>query len=153
MPVALVPLVMVAMNLVYAAAAYPAGVHSDRTDRMSILLIGVAFLVAAGVVLASANHPWLVMLGVCLWGMHLGLSQGLLAAMIADGTPAERRGTAFGVFNLVCGVAMLPASVVAGMLWDRYGAAATFLSGAAFAVIALIGLAFRDGLRGRKHPT
>jgi MFS family permease len=153
MPVAVVPLVMVAMNIVYAAAAYPAGVLSDRIDRMSILMIGVSFLVVAGIVLAAANNAWVVMLGVCLWGMHLGLSQGLLAAMIADGTPAERRGTAFGVFNLVSGIAMLASSVVAGMLWDSYGAGASFLTGAAFAVIALAGLAFRNGLPGRKHPT
>ena len=101
-------------------------------------------------VLAAASGPWLLMLGVSLWGLHLGLSQGLLAAMIADSTPAERRGTAFGVFNFVCGIAMLPASVVAGLLWDRYGSGATFLAGATFAGIALVGLAFRGGLRGRK---
>ena len=149
LPLVLVPMVMVVMNIVYALAAYPAGVLSDRISRMSILLVGVAFLVAAGLVLAVANGPWLLMLGVSLWGIHLGLSQGLFAAMIVDTTPAELRGTAFGVFNFVSGIAMLVASVVAGVLWDRYGSGATFLAGAAFAGIALVSLAFRNGLSGR----
>ncbi len=151
LPVFLVPLVMVSMNIIYAIAAYPAGVLSDRINRMTILMVGVAFLVAAGLVLALANGPWLLMLGVSLWGIHLGLTQGLFAAMIADTTPAERRGTAFGVFNFVCGIAMLLASVIAGMLWDRYGAGATFLTGAGFAGIALVGLAFCNGRSGRKR--
>ena len=150
MPVVLVPLVMVGMNIIYALAAYPAGVLSDRMGRTDILLVGVAFLVAAGIVLALADGPWLLMLGVSLWGMHLGLSQGLFSAMIADATPAERRGTAFGVFNFVSGIAMLLASVVAGVLWDRYGAGAAFLAGAAFTGIALVSLAFCTGRLGRK---
>ena len=150
LPLVLVPLVMVVMNIVYALAAYPAGVLSDRINRLSILLVGVAFLVAAGLVLAVADGPWLLMLGVSMWGIHLGLSQGLFAAMIVDTTPAELRGTAFGVFNFVSGIAMLMASVIAGVLWDRYGAVATFLAGAAFAVIALVSLAFCNGRFRRK---
>ena len=142
-------MVMVVMNIVYALAAYPAGVLSDRMNRMGILLVGVAFLVASGLVLAVAEGPGLLMLGVGLWGIHLGLSQGLFAAMIVDTTPAELRGTAFGVFNFVSGIAMLLASVVAGVLWDRYGAGATFLAGAAFAGVALVSLAFRNGRWGR----
>ena len=152
LPVVLVPLVMVAMNIIYALAAYPAGVLSDRINRMSILMIGVAFLVAAGLVLAMADGPGMLMLGVSLWGLHLGLSQGLFAAMIADTTPVERRGTAFGVFNFVCGIAMLLASVIAGVLWDRYGAGATFLTGAGFAGIALVSLAFQQSRNGGKRP-
>ncbi len=149
LPLVLVPMVMVVMNIVYALAAYPAGALSDRIERSSILLVGVAFLVAAGLVLAVADGPWLLMLGVSLWGIHLGLSQGLFAAMIVDATPAELRGTAFGVFNFVSGIAMLLASVVAGVLWDRYGAGATFLAGAAFGGVALVSLTFRNGLSGR----
>ena len=143
LPLVLVPMVMVVMNIVYALAAYPAGVLSDRINRINILLVGVAFLVAASLVLVVANGPWMLMLGVSLWGIHLGLTQGLFAAMIVDATPAELRGTAFGMFNFVSGIAMLVASVVAGVLWDRYGAGATFLAGAIFAGIALVGLAFR----------
>ena len=150
LPLVLVPLVMVVMNIVYALAAYPAGVLSDRINRLSILLVGVAFLVAAGLVLAVADGPWLLMLGVSMWGIHLGLSQGLFAAMIVDTTPAELRGTAFGVFYFVSGIAMLMASVIAGVLWDRYGAVATFLAGAAFAVIALVSLPFCNGRFCRK---
>jgi MFS family permease len=153
LPVALVPMVMVVMNIVYALAAYPAGALSDRINRISILLVGVAFLVTAGIVLALADGPWLLMLGVSLWGIHLGLSQGLFAAMIVDTTPAELRGTAFGVFNFASGIAMLLASVIAGVLWDWYGAGATFLAGAVFAGIALVSLAFRNGLWGWKCLT
>jgi predicted MFS family arabinose efflux permease len=118
--------------------------------RNTILSIGVTFLVAADMVLALANGPWLVMLGVSLWGLHLGLSQGLLAAMVTDASPAELRGTAYGIFNLVSGIAMLPASVAAGLLWDRYGAGATFLVGSVFAGTALVGLVVRGGVWGRR---
>ena len=97
-------------------------------------------LVAADLVLAQASH-WLgVLAGVALWGVHMGMTQGLLATMVADTAPVELRGTAFGFFNLVSGMAMLIASVVAGLLWDRLGASSTFYAGAGFCVIALLGL-------------
>lgn len=142
MDVALVPLVLVAMNLVYAASAYPFGALSDRMDRRTLLAIGLMVLIAADAVLASSNHWSVVLAGVALWGVHMGLTQGLLAALVADTAPADLRGTAFGMFNLVSGVAMLVASVLAGLLWDRLGAPATFAAGAGFCVLALAWLAW-----------
>lgn len=140
---ALVPLVMVAMNVVYAASAYPFGWLSDRVRHTKLLALGLLVLILADLVLAS-GHDWITMLlGVALWGIHMGMTQGLLAAMVADTAPTDLRGTAYGVFNLVSGMAMLIASGLAGWLWDRYGAQATFLAGAAFCVLALIGLTLR----------
>lgn len=139
-PIALVPLVMVAMNLVYAASAYPFGKLSDRMSHSKLLALGLAVLMAADLVLALDDHFAVVLAGVALWGIHMGITQGLLATMVADTAPADLRGTAYGVFNLMSGVAMLIASVVAGLLWDRLGASATFYAGAAFCLVALIGL-------------
>ena len=136
-----VPLVLVVMNVAYAASAYPAGVWSDRAGRRVVLLAGVGVLVLADVVLAIASTIWIVMVGVFLWGLHMGLTQGLLATMVTDTAPATLRGTAFGAFNLVSGVAMLAASVLAGLLWDRFGATGTFMAGAVFSLISLAGLA------------
>ena len=138
--VALVPLVLVAMNLVYAASAYPFGRLSDRLDRRRLLAGGLLVLIAADLVLAWQTHWAAVLAGVVLWGLHMGMTQGLLAALVADAAPADLRGSAFGLFNLVSGVAMLVASVAAGWLWDRHGAASTFLAGAAFGALALLGL-------------
>ncbi len=141
--VALVPLVMVAMNVVYAASAYPFGKLSDSLSHTRLLLWGLGVLVLADVVLALSTH-WAVMLvGVALWGVHMGMTQGLLAAMVADVAPADLRGTAYGFFNLVSGLAMLVASVLAGLLWQGFGAAATFSAGAVFCVLAMGGLAWR----------
>ncbi len=137
---AYVPLVMVVMNVVYAASAYPAGRLSDRIDRRLLLAVSAAVLVAADVLLAAATGVTWLIGGIALWGLSLGLSQGLLAALVASAAPAERRGTAFGLFNLVSGIALLVSSVVAGELWDRIGAPATFYAGAGFAGLALLGL-------------
>jgi len=142
-PVALVPLVMVAMNLVYALSAYPFGKLSDGMSHPRLLALGLAVLIAADLVLAASSHWRMVLAGVALWGVHMGMTQGLLAAMVADAAPADLRGTAFGFFNLVSGLAMLVASVVAGLVWDRFGASVTFYAGAAFCVVALAGLAWR----------
>jgi MFS family permease len=136
-----VPLVLVVMNVAYAASAYPAGVWSDRAGRRVVLLAGVGVLVAADLVLAMASSVWFVMVGVSLWGLHMGLTQGLLATMVTDTAPVTLRGTAFGAFNLVSGVAMLAASVLAGVLWDRVGPTGTFAAGAIFSLVALVGLA------------
>lgn len=136
-----VPLVLVVMNVAYAASAYPAGVWSDRAGRRVVLLSGVGVLVAADLVLAMASSVWFVMVGVSLWGLHMGLTQGLLATMVTDTAPVNLRGTAFGAFNLVSGVAMLAASVLAGVLWDRVGPTGTFAAGAIFSLVALVGLA------------
>ncbi|MBS0466296.1 MAG: MFS transporter [Proteobacteria bacterium] len=137
---ALVPLVMVAMNLVYAAAAYPFGKLSDSVSHKALLAWGLVVLIAADALLAMAQHWGLVLAGVAVWGIHMGMTQGLLATMVADATPADLRGTAFGVFNLASGLAMLVASVVAGLMWDAIGPAATFWAGGAFAVLCLVGL-------------
>ncbi len=146
-PLALVPLVMVAMNMVYACSAYPFGKLSDRMSHGKLLAAGLVVLVAADLALAAGTGwPWLL-LGVILWGVHMGMTQGLLAAMVADTAPADLRGTAYGFFNLVSGLAMLLASVIAGLLWDQIGAAATFLAGAALAVLALAGMAWRRRTR------
>jgi len=144
-PVALVPLVMVAMNVVYAVTAYPFGKLSDRVDHGRQLAAGLVVLIAADLVLATSGHWGAVLAGVALWGIHMGMTQGLLATMVAAATPADLRGTAFGFFNLVSGVAMLLASVIAGGLWDRLGAGATFHAGAMWCLLALVGLLVLKG--------
>ena len=149
-PIALVPLVMVAMNLVYSLSAYPFGKLSDRVSHRKLLALGLAVLIAADLVLATNNHWSVVLAGVALWGVHLGITQGLLATMVADTAPSDLRGTAYGFFNLVSGVAMLLASVVAGLLWDRLGASVTFYAGSGFCLIALVGLAWRPVMRQGK---
>jgi MFS family permease len=136
-----VPLVLVVMNVAYAASAYPAGAWADRAGRRVVLLAGVGILVLADVVLATASSIWLVMAGIALWGLHMGFTQGLLATMVTDTAPANLRGTAFGAFNLVSGVSMLVASVLAGLLWDRFGPTGTFTAGAIFSLISLVGFA------------
>jgi MFS family permease len=141
LPVVLVPMVLVVMNIVYALAAYPAGVFSDRVNRIGLLGFGFSTLIAADLALAFAPGLTMVALGVVLWGLHMGFTQGLLATLVADTAPPELRGTAYGQFNLFGGVATLAASLLAGALWDRIGPAATFLAGAGFAALALIGLA------------
>jgi MFS family permease len=142
-PLALVPLVMVAMNLVYSASAYPFGRLSDRGAHARLLLLGLGVLVAADVVLALCRHWSSLLAGVALWGIHLGMTQGLLAAMVAEVAPEDLRGTAFGLFNLVAGGAMLAASVIAGLLWQHVGPAGTFLVGGGFCLLAMVGLALR----------
>ena len=142
-PIALVPLVMVAMNLIYAASAYPFGKLSDSMSHPKLLAMGLVVLIAADLVLATDGHWVTMLLGVALWGVHMGITQGLLARMVADTAPADLRGTAYGFFNLMSGLAMLVASVLAGLLWDKLGAASTFYTGAMFCVLALFGLALR----------
>ncbi|MEH6951319.1 MFS transporter [Nitrobacter sp. NHB1] len=139
--VTLVPGVLVVMNLVYMLVAYPAGLLSDRTNRINVLAAGMMLLILADLFLAIDGGLTVVVAGVALWGAHLGFTQGLLSALLADAAPVELRGTAFGIFNLVSGVALLIASVVAGVLWERYGPPATFASGAALTVVALLSLA------------
>ncbi len=139
-PIAIVPLVMVAMNLVYAASAYPFGKLSDSMSHTKLLALGLVVLIIADLVLAYDHHWAVVLAGVALWGVHIGITQGLLATMVADTAPADLRGTAYGFFNLMSGVAMLLASVIAGLLWDGLGASFTFYVGAGFCVISLIGL-------------
>jgi len=139
LPLALVPAVLVVMNIVYAGTAYPMGRLSDRIDRRTLLAAGFVVLLLADLVLAVAPDLWLVMLGVALWGLHMGMTQGLLAAFIADAAPAALRGTAFGIFHLVTGIALLLASLGAGILWELVGPPATFLVGAAITALGLTG--------------
>jgi len=140
-----VPLVLIVMNVVYAGTAYPAGVAADKFSQKTLLVIGISLLVAADIVLAAAREPWPAFIGTAFWGMHMGVTQGLFAKLVAENAPAEIRGTAFGIFNLVSGGAILFASLVAGFLWSAFGAPATFLTGAAFAILAMLGLlAYQD---------
>lgn len=140
---ALIPLVLIIMNVIYAAGAYPLGILADRMRHRSLLALGILPLIAADVLLAhSGQLPWLAA-GLVCWGLHMAATQGLLAAMVADTAPPELRGTAYGFFNLASGLAMLIASTLAGVLWDGVGAAATFYAGAIFAGIALMLLMLR----------
>jgi len=132
--------VLVLMALAYSVSAYPAGVLSDRLGRHGVLMTGLGMLIAADLLLALLPGWTALALGVAAWGLHLGLTQGIFAAMIADSAPANLRGTAFGLFNLLTGVALLAASVVAGLLWDGAGFQATFLVGAGLASTTLVGV-------------
>lgn len=138
--IGLVPLVMVVMSAVYALSSYPTGVLADRIDRRMLMGLGFAVLILADLVLALAPGVGMVMLGAALWGLHMGLTQGLLATLVADASPPELRGSAFGLFNLVGGLMLLAASVIAGMLWEAYGAPVTFAAGAVFTAISLLAL-------------
>lgn len=151
--IAFVPVVMVVMNVVYALSAYPAGRLSDAVGRRGLLACGVALLIAGDVVLALAPDFQVVMGGVVLWGLHMGLTQGIFAAMVADMAPEALRGTAFGIFNLAGGAALLLASALAGWLWDAHGPAATFAAGAVFAALALAGLLAAWRRLARRAPT
>ena len=143
MRLAFIPLVMMLMSIVYAASAYPLGKLSDSISHLKLLVWGLIILVAADLVLAYSTHWSMVLIGVSLWGLHMGMTQGLLATMIADTAPADLRGTAYGLFNLMCGIAMLIASVVAGLVWDQFGADYTFYAGAVFCIFALMLILFK----------
>lgn len=142
-----VPLVMVVMNVGYAAFAYPAGAAADHVSRRTLLSIGLVLLIAADLVLAMASTPMLVFVGAGLWGLHMAFTQGLMAKLVADTSPDALRGTTFGIFNMVSGVALLAASIIAGALWSAHGPPATFLAGAGFAAVAALGVAVVDRRR------
>ena len=147
-----VPAIMIVMNIAYSLFAYPAGAAADRLSARTLLVFGLLVLVVADVVLAIAASPWTAFVGAAFWGLHMAFTQGLLSKLVADTAPADLRGTAFGVFNLVSGGAVLLASVIAGSLWSAFGASATFIAGAAFAVLAVIGLLlYRPGARAAGH--
>lgn len=145
-PLALTPLIMVVMNIVYAGSAYPFGRLSDSMSHTKLLILGLMILIGADLVLAVHGHWGVVLLGVGLWGLHLGVTQGLLATMVADTAPVDLRGTAYGLFNLASGLAMLVASVLAGLLWDGLGASVTFYAGAIFSGLAIFGIVIRPVL-------
>ena len=137
-PVALVPLVMVAMNVVYTLSAYPFGKLADTMSHTRLLIAGLVVLIAADLVLARGSHWSVVLLGVAVWGLHMGMTQGLLATMVSYTAPAQLRGTAFGFFNLLSGAVTLLSSVIAGELWDKLGAATTFHAGAVFCIATIV---------------
>jgi MFS family permease len=147
---AYIPAIMIVMNVVFSAVAYPAGLAADRISARTLFLAGLGVLIAADATLALANAPWMVFPGVALWGLHMALTQGLLSKLVADTAPAGLRGTAFGIFHLVSGGALLLASAIAGAAWTVLGPPATFLLGAGFAGLAAAGLVFyrpRDARR------
>lgn len=146
LPLALIPAVLVLMNVVYAFSAYPIGALSDKVDRLTLLFIGFPILIAADLALGLSGSIVGIAIGVALWGLHMGFTQGVLSTLVADAAPPELRGTAFGMFNLVSGLALLAASVIAGALWNMAGPQGTFVAGAAFTAIAFAGL---FAVRGR----
>lgn len=147
-PLMLVPGVLVVMNIAYSLSAYPVGALSDRVGRAMMLIVGLCILVVADLVLAGATGVTALVAGVLLWGLHMGCTQGLFAALVADAAPPDRRGTAFGMFNLVSGLAQFCASVIAGVFWDAHGPGSTFLVGAALAILSLAALlSVRNRLR------
>jgi MFS family permease len=147
-----VPVIMIVMNVVYSIFAYPAGAAADRISARTLLLMGLGILVVADIVLAIAASPGIALLGSAFWGLHMALTQGLLSKLVADTAPADLRGTAFGIFNLVSGGALLLASVIAGSLWSMFGASATFIAGASFAALAAMGLLlYRSNVRTTGH--
>lgn len=152
-PIALVPLVMVTMNIVYSLSAYPFGKLADTMSHKRLLIAGVVVLIVSDLVLAHGSHWSIVLLGVALWGLHMGMTQGLLATMVSHTAPAQLRGTAFGFFNLLGGVVTLLSSVIAGELWDKIGATATFYAGAVFclATIALLVAGKAPDTRATSH--
>ena len=151
-PIAWVPMVMAAMNVVYSATAYPFGKLADRMSHRTLLAMGLVVLMAADLVLARDDHWLTVLVGVVIWGVHMGMTQGLLATMVANTAPADLRGTAFGFFNLVSGLAMLIASALAGLLWDQWGAAYTFYAGALISGVALVVLVIRPSNDSSRLP-
>jgi MFS family permease len=139
-----IPMVFVAMNVVYALTAYPFGKLADRMRHTTLLKAGLVILTGADIMLGLSSHLTGIFIGIVLWGLHMGLTQGLLSAMVADTAPADLRGTAYGFFNLCSGIAMLAASVLAGELWERLGASFTFYAGIMFSLFALAVLVWRE---------
>ena len=151
LPLMLVPIVLVVMNIAYSLSAFPIGILSDRVGRVTILILGLLLLLGANLVLAITTGVIGLGIGVVLWGLHMGFTQGLLAALVADTAPAELRGTAFGMFNLITGLALLAASVIAGALWDQVGPQGTFLAGAALTLLTLAALLVSRSLAGERR--
>ncbi len=137
---ALTPVVLVAMNLAYLLSAYPVGKLSDRMPKQTLLVVGCGILAAANGLLAIASNPVLLILGALLWGLHMGFTEGVFAAMVANSAPKDLRGSAFGLFNMLRGLVLLAASVTAGLLWDQVGPQATFGFGSLLAVLTVVAL-------------
>jgi MFS family permease len=137
---ALTPLVLVAMNLAYLLSAYPVGKLSDRMPKENLLVMGCGILAVANALLAVASNPVLLIIGALLWGLHMGFTEGVFAAMVANSAPKDLRGSAFGIFNMLRGLVLLAASVIAGLLWDRFGPEATFGFASALALVTILAL-------------
>lgn len=148
-----IPLVMVAMNLVYAGSAYPFGKLSDRISYVKLLISSLCVLIAADLLIASSQHWFVLFTGVALWGIHMGMSQGLMAKMVADTAPITLRGTAYGVFNLLCGISMLIASGIAGLIWDQLSSEFTFYAGAVFCLLTLLAICFKFYVVDKSHES
>lgn len=140
MPISFIPVIMILMNIVYSSTTYYAGVLSDRLNRKTVLLFGIMFLFIADIILGFADNYLLLMLGVVLWGIHMAFSQSVLSAMVTDTAPMRLRGTAYGIFNFICGIGILISSVIAGVLWDQFGSSVTFFVGAIFTLLAFASL-------------
>ncbi|MCF8468547.1 MAG: MFS transporter, partial [Sneathiella sp.] len=138
LPIGLSPFVLMLMSIVFSLSSYPAGILADRMNRSILLALGFATLIVAELLLANASGYFVVLIAVTFWGIHLGLTQGLLSALVADSAPDHLRGTAFGIYNLTNGISLLFASIVAGVLWQTWGASITFYVGAAFAGMGLL---------------
>jgi predicted MFS family arabinose efflux permease len=143
---ALVPALLIVMNLAYAIVAYVSGLFADRGARSGggrawLLYPGFLFLILAYGLLIAAHEPWHCFTAAVAWGVHLGMTQGVMPTIVADLAPAERRGTAFGAYHLALGVTALPAGAIAGVLWQAHGADATFLFGSGLTVFALAAFA------------
>jgi MFS family permease len=136
----LTPLVLVAMNLAYLLSAYPVGKLSDRMPKQNLLVVGCAILAVGNGLLAYASNPVLLIVGALLWGLHMGFTEGVFNAMVANSAPKELRGSAFGIFNMLRGLVLLVASVVAGLLWDQVGPQATFGAASALALLTIVAL-------------
>jgi MFS family permease len=150
--IAYVPAIMIVMNIVYAGFAYPAGAAADRVSARTLLVLGLGMLIVADILLVVAASPWIAFLGAAFWGLHMALTQGLLSKLVADTAPTAFRGSAFGIFNLVSGGALLLASVIAGSLWSVFGPSATFIAGGSFAALAAMGLLlYRPNARATGH--
>ncbi len=144
------PAILMAMSLVYSLSSYPAGLLSDRIGKTGLLAAGIVALVLADIVLAHAANGFVVFLGASLWGLHMGLTQGILTAMVAGEAPAQLRGTGFGMFNLLSGVALLCASVIAGWLWTAFDPAHAFYMGAVFAMVSLVGFMLFNKVKAKE---
>lgn len=136
------PSIMIVMNIAFASSSFPAGALSDVIGRQAILSSSILLLFMAEIILGFSSTIWMTMIGVIIWGLHMGLSQGLLAAMVADSTPEHLRGFAYGIFYFVCGIATLFSSIIAGMIGDRWGIPFLFYFASVFSTIAILALLY-----------
>jgi MFS family permease len=135
-----VVLMLVLFNLSYAATSLPAGVLSDRLGRRRVIAVGWFIYALVYLGFALASEPWQVWLLFAGYGVFYGIAEGVARAFVADLVPAEKRGTAFGLYHGVVGLTLLPASIIAGWLWQAFNPAAPFFFGAGLAFLAMLGI-------------